>query len=250
MLSGVAKLSNFRCSTVSDNVCWTMLKGYVKLAYICWTRNQIYTVIIFLSFSFGRIAQLVAHSLRKREVPGSNPWHGTWQSFSSFLVYDDIPLACDFYISFHSLSLFFSNWGKLDVSSTFHVNFCSFLIFHELESTDLSTPQQLPARGRPCLQLLEFSYNSSCSFVIGQFPWTSSRTHLLGWKVWQKPKYKFYVIMLITHVSTLLRWDVKWFNFCQPTLLDQQCVSIWPQPYITFLFSEWRVLFWIKHNLT
>ena len=26
--------------------------------------------------------------------------------------------------------------------------------------------------------------------------------------------------MLITHVSTLLRWDVKWFNFCQPTLLD------------------------------
>ena len=28
--------------------------------------------------------------------------------------------------------------------------------------------------------------------------------------------------MLITHVSTLLRWDVKWFNFCQPTLLVQQ----------------------------
>ena len=30
------------------------------------------------------------------------------------------------------------------------------------------------------------------------------------------------MIMLITHVSILLRWDVKWFNFCQPTLLDQQ----------------------------
>ena len=28
------------------------------------------------------------------------------------------------------------------------------------------------------------------------------------------------MIMLITHVSTLLRWDVKWLNFCPPTLLD------------------------------
>ena len=82
-----------------------------------------------------------------------------------------------------------------------------------------------------------FSCDSSCSFVIGQFRWTSSHTHLLlGWSVWQKPKYKFCVIMLITHVSTLLRWDVKWFNFCQPTLLDQECLSIWPQPY-TYSFA-------------
>ena len=66
--------------------------------------------------------------------------------------------------------------------------------------------------------------------MIGQFRWTSSRTHLLGWNVWQKPKYKFCVIMSVTHVYTLLRWDVKWFNFCQHTLLAQQCVSIWPQP--------------------
>ena len=29
-----------------------------------------------------------------------------------------------------------------------HVNFCLLLIFHELESTDISTPQQLPARSR------------------------------------------------------------------------------------------------------
>ena len=35
MLSGVAKPSNLRCSTVYDNVCSTMLKGYVKLTYIC-----------------------------------------------------------------------------------------------------------------------------------------------------------------------------------------------------------------------
>ena len=61
-------------------------------------------------------------------------------------MYDDILLACDFYISFHSLSLFFSNWGGLDIYSTFHANFCSFLTFHEFESTDISTPQQLPAR--------------------------------------------------------------------------------------------------------
>ena len=28
-----------------------MLKGYVKLTYICWTTNQIYIVIIFSKFS-------------------------------------------------------------------------------------------------------------------------------------------------------------------------------------------------------
>ena len=84
-------------------------------------------------------------------------------------MYDDTLLACDLYISFHSLSLLFSNGGKLDVSGTFHVHFCSFLIFHELESTDISNPQQLLAKGPLCLKLLEFSYDSSFSFVIGQF---------------------------------------------------------------------------------
>ena len=116
---------------------------------------------------------------------------------------------------------FSSNWGKLDVPDTFHVNFCSFLIgipWTWIHCLGISTPQQLPARGPPCLQLLEFSCDLSCSFVIGQFQWTSSRTHLLGWNFWQKPKYKFCVI----NVSILLRWDVKRFNFCQPTLLDQQ----------------------------
>ena len=69
-----------------------------------------YILSLFLrSFSFGRIAQLVAHSLHKREVPGSSPGHDIWQSFSSFLVYDDILLACYFYISFHFLSLFVPN---------------------------------------------------------------------------------------------------------------------------------------------
>ena len=33
---------------VLNNVCWTMLKGYVKL--ICWTANQIYIVTIFSQF--------------------------------------------------------------------------------------------------------------------------------------------------------------------------------------------------------
>ena len=50
MLSRVAKLCNLQCSTTCDNVCWTMLKGYVKLTYICWTTNQIYIVIIFSQF--------------------------------------------------------------------------------------------------------------------------------------------------------------------------------------------------------
>ena len=104
MLSGVAKLSNLQCSTMCDNVCWTMLKEYVKLTYICWTTIQIYVVIIF---SFGRMAQLVAHSLRKREVPGSSLGQGTWQGSSSLLACDDILLACDFCTSFHSLKLLF-----------------------------------------------------------------------------------------------------------------------------------------------
>ena len=84
------------------------------------------------------MAQLVAHSLRKREVPGSSPGHGT-SEFFFLLVCDDI---------------------KLDVPGTLNVNFCSFLIFHELESTDISTPQQLP-RGRHAYSFL----NSAATLV-------------------------------------------------------------------------------------
>ena len=94
------------------------------------------------------MAQLVAHSLRKQEVPGSVPATALHRVFF-LLVYDDILLACDFYISFQVLfKVVFSNGSKLDVPGTFNVNFRSFLIFHELESTDISIPQQLPARGR------------------------------------------------------------------------------------------------------
>ena len=50
MLSGVVKLSNLQCSTICDNVCWTMLRGYIKLTYICWTTNQIYIAIICCQF--------------------------------------------------------------------------------------------------------------------------------------------------------------------------------------------------------
>ena len=183
------------------------------------------------------MAQLVAHSLRKQEVPGSVPGTALHRVFF-LLVYDDILLACDFYISFQVLfKVVFSNGSKLDVPGTFNVNFCSFLIFHELESTDISIPQQLPARGPPCLQLLEFSCDSSCLFVMCQFRCMSSTTNLLGWNVRQKPKYKICVIMFITHVSTLLRWDIEWFNFCQPALLDQQCLSIWPQPKYNLLIK-------------
>ena len=62
-----------------------------------------------------------------------------------------------FIFFFYSLTLFFSNWGGLDIYSTFYTNFCSFLIFHEFESTDISTPQQLPARGRHVYSLLSAS---------------------------------------------------------------------------------------------
>ena len=66
--------------------------------------SNLYCHYFFLSFSFGRMAQLVAHSLHKREVPArfkSRAWHLT--EFFFLLVYDNILLACDFYISFHSL---------------------------------------------------------------------------------------------------------------------------------------------------
>ena len=142
---------NLQCSTICDNVCWTVLRVYVKLTYICWTINQIYIAIICSQFLIRKdswVGSTLA-SLRKPEVPGSNSRHPTWQSFVFLSVYDDILLARDFYISFHSLSLFFfSNWGGLDIYSTFHANFCSFLIFHEFEFTDISTPQQLTATGR------------------------------------------------------------------------------------------------------
>ena len=58
-----------------------------------------------------------------------------------------ILFASDFIFLF-TIKAFFSNWGKLDVPSTFHVNFCSFLIFPDPESTDISTLPQLPARDR------------------------------------------------------------------------------------------------------
>ena len=62
--------------------------------------------LFFLSFSFGRIAQLVAHSLHKREGRFEfRAQHLT--EFFFLLVYDDVLLACDFYISFHSSSSFF-----------------------------------------------------------------------------------------------------------------------------------------------
>ena len=50
------------------------------------------------------------------------------------LVYDDILLACDFYVFFSLFKLvFFFQLSKQDIPSTFHVNICSFLIFRELE---------------------------------------------------------------------------------------------------------------------
>ena len=40
------------------------------------------------------------------------------------------------------------------MSHTFHANSCSLLISHELESTEISTPQQLPARGHHVYSIL------------------------------------------------------------------------------------------------
>ena len=69
------------CDNVLNNiegVCQTNIHTFVEqqIKYIL--------SLLFLSFSFGRIAQLVAQWLHKREVPGSSPGHGTKHSFSSF----------------------------------------------------------------------------------------------------------------------------------------------------------------------
>ena len=124
-----------------------MLKRYVKLTYICWTTNQIYIVIIFSQFSIRKDTSVGSTLASWTRGPRFESRAQHLTEFFFLLVYYYILLACDFYISSHSLS-FFSNWGKLDVPSIFHVSFSSFLIFHELESTDISIPQQLPARGR------------------------------------------------------------------------------------------------------
>ena len=61
------------------------------------------------------------------------------------------------------------------------------------------------------------------------------------------------VQILYDHVDhthfTLLGWDVKWFFFCLPTMLDQQCSSVWPKPLIsrlvntTVIFRKpWKIL--------
>ena len=107
MLSGVVKLSNLLCSTICYNVCWTMLRGYVKLTYICWTTNQIYIAIICSQFFIQKdssVGSTLTSQTRGYRLESPAP-HLT--EFFILSVYDDILLACDFYISFHCLSVFF-----------------------------------------------------------------------------------------------------------------------------------------------
>ena len=68
-------------------------------------------------------------------------------------------------INENSLSAF----NYLDDFSTFHANFCSFLISHELESTDISTPQQLPARGRHVYSFLSSAATRTARFWLVSF---------------------------------------------------------------------------------
>ena len=148
MLLGVTKLSNLWCSTMCDNMHWTMLKRYVKLITICWETNEVYIAINFCQLFIGKdssIDSTVTRFINERSqvrVPFTTPYRVFF-----FLVNDDILITSDFCISFHSLSSFLLNWGRLNVPHTFHANFCSFLISHELKSTDISTPQQPTAWG-------------------------------------------------------------------------------------------------------
>ena len=118
-------------------------------------------------------------------------------------MYDDILLACDSYISFHSLSLFLSNWGKLDISGTFHANFCSFQIFYELESTDISTPQQLPASGRHVYSFLSLGWGQ-----IDEHRWSNN-------VVWQKLNHFASHLNNVETCVTKLVTQNLYFGLCQ-----------------------------------
>ena len=144
-------------------------------------------------------------------------------------MWDDTPLASDFYVCFHSLSLFLSNWGKLNVSSAFHANFWSFLISRwHINPTATSSKEAVmfTASWVQRLELLVCDRSISVSVITNKF---------VGLKCLTQTKIQLF---FITHVSILLRWDVKWFNFRPPTLLDQQCSSIWPQPKTLLLIKN------------
>ena len=155
----------------------------------------------------------MAHSFRKSRVPGSSAWHILEPFFIS--VCGNIPLASGFHISSYLLSLFLSNRGKLKIHHILHANFFSFLIFHELESTDISTPQQLPVRSPHIYSFSSFQLRLEMLFCDKSFSVhvNISINKFVGPNVSQKPEQKFCIIMLITHVSILLTWDVRWFNF-------------------------------------
>ena len=94
------------CPTCGVQQCVrTMLKGYVKLTYIYWTTNQTCIVIIFSQFFIRKDSSVVSALASWTRGPRFDAGHLT--EFFFLLVCDDILLACDFYICFHSLSLFF-----------------------------------------------------------------------------------------------------------------------------------------------
>ena len=98
--------SNLQCSTICD-VCWTMLRVYVKLTYICWTTNQIYFAIICSQFFIRKDSSVGSTLASWTRGPRFESLAPHLTEFFFLSVYDDILLACDFYISFHSSSSFF-----------------------------------------------------------------------------------------------------------------------------------------------
>ena len=69
------------------------------------------------------------------------------------------------------------------------MNLCSFLIFYELESTDISTPQQLPARGR---HVYSFLISAGTQLLVGDRSISVNviRHTLVGLKCLTEAKYK------------------------------------------------------------
>ena len=81
-------------------------------------------------------------------------------------------------------------------------------------------------------------YSHHGYWIWGPYAFWEVHTALDGRRINQSNRelQSCYTIMLIIHVSTLLRWDVKWLNVCPPALLDQQYLSIWPQPKIVLYY--------------
>ena len=151
------------------------------------------------------------------------------------------------------ISLFFSNWGKLDVPSTFHVNFCSLPIFHQLESTDIPTPQQLSARGRHVYsffcsaatrvaRLWQVSFGDVITYTfVGLKCLTETKIPILCDHVGHT---RFHIDEMGCQMVQLLSAHISWTNNVRE--FDPSLKGIFPKDFKSTWCSDYR--YWNKRD--